>query len=313
MTVQSAAGLQLLMQSWRCKHRGMHPAEHGLSTEHLPARLCATAQAPSCAPARRFKAGLVRLEELVRKIVDLLANRVESNLKGIANTLLVELPSDRSAAACPLRAEHLLSTPSQKITDVKLTPACTSGMQLLPVACPHVPTCLPAFSHRSFTYDEFVSTQARFQKRQAEVLAVRNEEVRRSIEDLVALAQAHPRENPEESVKEDDIVLLKSYFSGEMYNVGAPAAADLLAWRTALDAAVISNSWTTCSVNLGVTCTITPSLHQHDQCACVHVLTTATHRPTGHPVLHPHHLHLHEASAGVQDRHRHLLYGAPLL
>ncbi len=59
---------------------------------------------PSCLRACRFKAGLVRLEELVRKIVDLLANRVEANLKAIANTMLVELPSDRSAAACLLLA-----------------------------------------------------------------------------------------------------------------------------------------------------------------------------------------------------------------
>jgi hypothetical protein len=49
----------------------------------------------------------VRLEELVRKIVDLLANRVESNLKGIANTKLVELPSDRSAAVCLLPPKRL--------------------------------------------------------------------------------------------------------------------------------------------------------------------------------------------------------------
>jgi dynein heavy chain len=36
------------------------------------------------------------LEELVRKVVDLMENRVESNLRAIANTLLVDLPSDRS-------------------------------------------------------------------------------------------------------------------------------------------------------------------------------------------------------------------------
>ncbi len=68
--------------------------------------------------------GLARLEELVRKVVDLVDNRVESNLRAIANTMIVELPSDRS-----------------------------------------------------FTYDEFVTTQARFQKKQAEQLAIRNEEV----------------------------------------------------------------------------------------------------------------------------------------
>jgi hypothetical protein len=40
--------------------------------------------------------GLARLEELVRKVVDLVDNRVESNLRVLANTLLVDLPSDRS-------------------------------------------------------------------------------------------------------------------------------------------------------------------------------------------------------------------------
>lgn len=68
--------------------------------------------------------GLQRLEELVRKVVDLVDNRVESNMKAISNTMLVDLPSDRS-----------------------------------------------------FTYEEFISSQAKFQQKQAEILAVRNEEV----------------------------------------------------------------------------------------------------------------------------------------
>jgi hypothetical protein len=48
---------------------------------------------------------------------------------------------------------------------------------------------------------------------------VRNEEVRRSVEDLVALAAGHPRENPEVAADEADVGLLRSYFSGEMYKV----------------------------------------------------------------------------------------------
>jgi hypothetical protein len=42
--------------------------------------------------------GLGRLEELVRKLVDLVENRVEANLQAIRDTLLVELPADRCAA-----------------------------------------------------------------------------------------------------------------------------------------------------------------------------------------------------------------------
>lgn len=60
----------------------------------------------------------------MRKVVDLVDNRVESNMKAISNTMLVDLPSDRS-----------------------------------------------------FTYEEFISSQAKFQRKQAEILAVRNEEV----------------------------------------------------------------------------------------------------------------------------------------
>lgn len=43
--------------------------------------------------------GLARLEELVRKVMDIVDNRVEANLQAIQRTLLVELPADRCAAA----------------------------------------------------------------------------------------------------------------------------------------------------------------------------------------------------------------------
>ena len=43
--------------------------------------------------------GLARLEELVRKIRDLVDNRVEANLAAVSRTLLVDLPSDRSFTA----------------------------------------------------------------------------------------------------------------------------------------------------------------------------------------------------------------------
>ena len=58
------------------------------------------------------------------QVVDLADNRVEMNLKMIRNTILVDLPNDRS-----------------------------------------------------FTFEEFVTTQAKFQKRQGELLQIRNEEV----------------------------------------------------------------------------------------------------------------------------------------
>lgn len=68
---------------------------------------------------------LARLEELVRKVVDLVDNRVEMNLRAISNTMLVDLPADKS-----------------------------------------------------FTYDEFIATQTKFQATQSQKLQIRNEEVR---------------------------------------------------------------------------------------------------------------------------------------
>jgi hypothetical protein len=44
-------------------------------------------------------------------------------------------------------------------------------------------------SNRSFTYEEFNACQQRHQKKAAEGLAVRNEEVLRSIEDIIDLVR----------------------------------------------------------------------------------------------------------------------------
>lgn len=41
----------------------------------------------------------------------------------------------------------------------------------------------------SFTYEEFISAQEKFQKAQAEQLAVRNEEVATAIEDVISLVE----------------------------------------------------------------------------------------------------------------------------
>lgn len=48
---------------------------------------------------------------------------------------------------------------------------------------PHVCVC------RSFSYEEFIATQDKFQKQQAETLCVLNEEVARAIEDVISLVQ----------------------------------------------------------------------------------------------------------------------------
>lgn len=100
----------------------------------------------------------------MRKIVDLIQNRIENNMEAIRNTMLIHLPADRS-----------------------------------------------------FTYEEFISTQIKFNKKQSETLAIRNEEVRRSIDDLMHLVRTYPRENPEETVNEEEVDAFKLFYSKEMY------------------------------------------------------------------------------------------------
>lgn len=54
--------------------------------------------------------GLARLEELVRKLNDMLHNRVDANLTAIARTKLVDLPTDRTLTAdefVALQAKHV--------------------------------------------------------------------------------------------------------------------------------------------------------------------------------------------------------------
>jgi hypothetical protein len=60
-------------------------------------------------------------------------------------------------------------------------------------------------------------TQAKFAKRQCEVLAIRNEEIRRSVEDLVALVRSYPRENPEEQLDEAEVAAFMAHYSHLTY------------------------------------------------------------------------------------------------
>ena len=112
----------------------------------------------------RFKAGLARLEELGRKVVDLLTNRVDANLQAIANTVLVDLPADRS-----------------------------------------------------FTYDDFISSQLKFQSKVSEQLQIRNTEVQTAIADLLHLVRTYPRENADVAVDEAEAQLFVRHYSRQMY------------------------------------------------------------------------------------------------
>ncbi|KAL4452763.1 hypothetical protein ABPG75_008425, partial [Micractinium tetrahymenae] len=75
---------------------------------------------------------------------------------------------------------------------------------------------LPA--DQTFTYDEFVSHQARHIRRQAEALSVRNAEVQRACEELLDLAASWPRENAGEvRVPAEAANLFRNYCSRSMY------------------------------------------------------------------------------------------------
>jgi hypothetical protein len=76
--------------------------------------------------------------------------------------------------------------------------------------------------HRSFTYEEFISVQHKFQKRQAEIMSVKNEEVARSIDELIQLVATYPRENLDVQIDLKEVELFRSYYSQTMYKVRQP-------------------------------------------------------------------------------------------
>ncbi len=63
-----------------------------LRSHVLPAPFC---WRPGISLCVHCSQGLVRLKELVRRLVDVVDGRVNANLEAIQDTLLVELPADR--------------------------------------------------------------------------------------------------------------------------------------------------------------------------------------------------------------------------
>lgn len=124
----------------------------------------------------------------MRKLNDMVDNRVAANLDAIQSTLLVELPADRCGAAaarvpqthgCALRLPRLLLL------------CCTAPLGAAHAASlmHHASVC----ARRSFTYEEFIGAQAKVQRRVADELAVRNEELAAAVEDVIALVQVRAR------------------------------------------------------------------------------------------------------------------------
>lgn len=80
---------------------------------------------------------------------------------------------------------------------------------------------LPA--DQSFSYEEFGTLQARFIQRQGTAISVRNQEVRRSVQELIQLICTTPRENPDVKMDRDAAANFNDHFYLRMY--GAIAAA----------------------------------------------------------------------------------------
>ena len=74
---------------------------------------------------------------------------------------------------------------------------------------------LPA--EQSFTYDEFINAQTRSTRKQGSVLAVKNEEVRRAVNELVDLVRLYPRENNQVTFPNEDADLFRRHYSKLMY------------------------------------------------------------------------------------------------
>jgi hypothetical protein len=122
----------------------------------------------------------------VRKLTDVVTHRVEANLEAIRSTLLVDLPADRWAPR-PSSVRHP-PCPAAGTADRQPCPGSLVDPHPRPrPPPPPPPPPRPLLPPRSFTYEEFNACQTRHQKKVAEALAVRNEEVLRSIEDVIAL------------------------------------------------------------------------------------------------------------------------------
>lgn len=165
---------------------------------------------PSCPPL--CLQGLGRLEELVRKVVDLVDNRVESNLRAIANTTLVDLAADKSFTydefiATQARLESFLGLSGplslclgfsafRKATFPLGNKAALKGMGMCALSppCPLHTHMLPKFQCAQSARAQHCvchRVQVKFQQQQSKHLQIRNEEVRRSIKDLMQLVRTY--------------------------------------------------------------------------------------------------------------------------
>jgi dynein heavy chain, axonemal len=74
---------------------------------------------------------------------------------------------------------------------------------------------LPA--DQSFSYEEFVTRQSKFIAKQGAAMAVRNQEVRRTVQELVHLISTAPRENPSVPMDKEAAANFNDHFYLRMY------------------------------------------------------------------------------------------------
>ena len=74
---------------------------------------------------------------------------------------------------------------------------------------------LPA--DQSFSYEEFVTMQSKFIAKQGVAMAVRNQEVWRTVQELVHLIRTAPRENPAVTMDKEAIANFNDHFYLRMY------------------------------------------------------------------------------------------------
>lgn len=81
---------------------------------------------------------------------------------------------------------------------------------------------LPA--DQSFSYDEFVSMQTKFVAKQGSTISVRNQEIRRTVHELVQLINTAPRENPDVRMDTEAATHFNDHYYLAMYHAVAQAS-----------------------------------------------------------------------------------------
>ena len=79
-------------------------------------------------------------------------------------------------------------------------------------------------SEQSFSYDEFVTMQTRFIAKQGKAISVRNQEVRRTVQELVHLLNTAPRENPAVQLDKEAATNFNDHYYLAMYEAVAQAS-----------------------------------------------------------------------------------------